>query len=132
MGRLINLAVSKARSVKYSLTEPIKLRFLREPCLKADPLISVIVPTHDRKTLLIERCLKSILAQMYRNFEVIVVAHGCTDGTALAVRAYLSDPRIRVISIPRTGTYPPTLENHWFAGRVVPANEGLKHCRGGW
>src|SRR3990167_9301591 len=127
-----NRIICFARAIWYDLTEPIKLRFVREPCHQANPLISVVVPTFNRKTLLIERCLKSILAQTYKNFEVIVVAHGCTDGTTLAVRTYLPDPRIKVISIPRTETYPPTLENHWFAGRVVPANVGLAHVRGEW
>ena len=73
--------------------------------------------------------MKSILAQTYKNFEIIVVAHGCTDGTVVAVLS-LRDPRIKVVSIPREKTYPPTLENHWFAGRVVPANVGLDNCRG--
>src|SRR3990167_1305369 len=102
MGRLNNVAISAAKSAIYGLIEPIKLRLLREPCLQTDPLINIVVPTHDRKTLLIERCLKSILAQTYKNLEIIVVANGCTDGTALAVRTYLPDPRIKVISIPRT------------------------------
>ena len=127
-----NRFISLTRSFWYGLTEPIKLRLLRKPCPQANPPISVVVPTFNRKTLLIERCLKSVLAQTYKNFEVIVVAHGCTDGTTLAVRTYLPDPRIKVISIPRTETYLPTLENHWFAGRVVPANVGLAHIRGAW
>ena len=127
-----NRIISLARSTWYGLTEPLKLALVRTPSWSKSPLISVIVPTHNRKILLIERCLKSILAQTYKNFEVIVVAHGCTDGTVTTVRTYLRDPRIRIIEIPREQTYPPTLENHWFAGRVAAANVGLDNCRGAY
>lgn len=115
----------------YGLTEPVKLRLLRKTCLKADPLVSVYIPSHNRKELLVSRCLKSVLNQTYGNLEVIVVAHGCTDGTNLEVaRLWFRDKRIKFISIPRTETYPPTVENHWFAGRVVPSNVGLANCTG--
>ena len=126
-----NQFVSHARSTWYGLTEPVKLAWSRKPCLQVDPLVSIYVPTFNRRELLIERCLKSILAQTYKNFEVIVVAHGCTDGTVVAVLS-LRDQRIKVVSIPREKTYPTTLENHWFAGRVAASNVGLENCRGGW
>jgi glycosyltransferase involved in cell wall biosynthesis len=71
-----------------------------------------------------------VKAQTYRNIEIIVAAHGCTDGTAERLAGY--DPRLRVIEVPRTRTYPPTAENHWLAGPVVPANAALKECRGEW
>lgn len=133
MGGLKNLLISKSRSLFYGLTEPVKLRFLRKPCLKSDPLVSVYIPTHNRKELLVSRCLKSVLNQTYKNFEVIVVAHGCTDGTNLEVaRLWFRDKRIKFISIPRTETYTPSVENHWFAGRVVPSNVGLSLCKGDW
>ena len=127
----LNRAICLARSAWYGVSEPVKLSLVREVCRQADPLVSVIVPTFNRKALLIERCLKSILAQTYKNFELIVVAHGCTDGTLIAVLG-LRDPRIRVVAIPREQTYPPTLENHWFAGRVAASNVGLAHCTGKW
>ena len=133
MGRLKNFAICKARSIKYALTEPIKLGFLREPCLKADPLVSVYIPTHSRRELLLERGLKSVQSQTYKNLEIIVIGHGCTDGTNIAVlKQHLSDRRIKFVSIPRTQTYPPTVENHWFVGRVVPSNAGLDSCTGEW
>lgn len=97
------------------------------------PLVSVYIPTHNRRDLLIQRSLKSVLRQSYRHLEIIVIGHGCTDGTNLFVaREFLRDKRIRYISIPRNETYPPSVENHWCAGRVVPSNVGLKACRGDW
>jgi glycosyltransferase involved in cell wall biosynthesis len=45
------------------------------------PLISVIIPTFNRVELLRET-VQSVRNQTYRNFEVIVVNDGCSDGTA--------------------------------------------------
>lgn len=57
--------------------------------------MSVIVPLYN-KAAYVGRCLESILAQQYDEFEVIVVDDGSTDGSAEIVRGY-KDPRVRVI-----------------------------------
>ncbi len=44
------------------------------------PLISIIVPVYNIKEY-IERCVKSITNQTYRNLEIILVDDGSTDGT---------------------------------------------------
>ncbi|QFR32046.1 glycosyltransferase family 2 protein [Ancylobacter sp. TS-1] len=46
----------------------------------ADVAFSVILPTFDRMPIL-DDCLRLLLAQTHRNFEVIVVDDGSTDGT---------------------------------------------------
>lgn len=99
--------------------------------MEAPILISVYIPTYNRVDLLINRSLPSIIAQTYTNIEIIIVAHGCTDNTVAAVLAF-NDPRIKIIELPRKQTYPPTLENHWYAGRVAAANAGLRACTGDW
>jgi glycosyltransferase involved in cell wall biosynthesis len=81
--------------------------------------------------LLLSRALPSVLAQTYTNIEIIVAAHGCTDGTVELCRR-IDDSRLRVVEVPRRQTYPPTVENHWAAGPVAPANAALKLCRGDW
>lgn len=48
--------------------------------MNAGPLVSVIIPTHNRREMLAE-ALATVFAQTYRNFEVIVVDDGSTDGT---------------------------------------------------
>ncbi len=44
------------------------------------PLVSVVIPTYNRKDFLIE-AVESVLNQSYRNIELIVADDGSTDGT---------------------------------------------------
>ncbi len=127
---IANRLICAGRSLYYS-TEWLKLRCARFGWVPdTRPLVSVYIPTHNRIGLLLERALPSVRAQSYRHIEIIVAAHGCTDGTAQRLVGY--DPRLRVIEVPRTQTYPPTAENHWLAGPVVPANAALEACSGQW
>ncbi len=48
------------------------------------PLVSVIIPTLNRKDLTVQ-AIKSVTAQSYRNIEIIVIDNGSNDGTAQAV-----------------------------------------------
>ena len=96
-----------------------------------DPLVTCYIPTFNRADILLSRALPSVKGQTYTNLEIIVAAHGCTDGTEARVRA-LDDRRLHVLSVPRTRTYPPTAENHWLAGPVIPANAALHASRGAW
>jgi len=46
-----------------------------------DNLISIIIPTYNRKNDL-ESCISSILISEYRNIEIVIVDNASTDGTA--------------------------------------------------
>lgn len=59
------------------------------------PLISIIVPAHDRENT-IGYCLKSILNQTYKNFEIIVADDYFTDNTVKIVNSF-NDSRIKCI-----------------------------------
>lgn len=60
-------------------------------------MISVIVPVYNAEKY-IERCLNSILAQTYTNFEIIIVDDGSTDCTDEILKLYeKKDKRIRII-----------------------------------
>jgi glycosyltransferase involved in cell wall biosynthesis len=57
--------------------------------------VSVVIPLYNKGPY-IARALKSVLAQTFQDFEVIVVDDGSTDGGAEVVRGF-DDPRIRLI-----------------------------------
>jgi glycosyltransferase involved in cell wall biosynthesis len=80
------------------------------------PLVSVIVPTHNRARLL-ERTLRSILAQDVRDLEVIVVDDGSTDETRVMA---VADPRVIVVHNPAP------------AGVSAARNAGIARARGTW
>lgn len=57
------------------------------------PTVSVIIPTHNRGSLL-RRALHSVLHQSYQNIEVIIVDDGSTDDTRIIVMSF-QDTRVR-------------------------------------
>jgi glycosyltransferase involved in cell wall biosynthesis len=59
------------------------------------PTVSVVIPTHNRRELLL-RTIHSVLAQEAIDFEIVVVDDGSTDGTSHAVR-FLNDRRVRLL-----------------------------------
>lgn len=136
--RVCDKLISGFNSFRYAITERISVIFARMKyerfyiCEKEDPLISVYIPTYNRAALLMERSVPSILAQTYRNFELIIVGDCCTDNTEERLLK-TGDPRIRFYNLPeRKYRYPSTAENHWLAGPVVPANKALSLVRGKW
>lgn len=81
------------------------------------PLASVIVPAYNCEPY-IDKCLGSLQRQGFRDFEVIVVDDGSTDGTAAVVDSFVNaDSRFRLI---RT-------ENH---GVSHARNTALDHMAG--
>lgn len=51
------------------------------------PKVSVLIPTYNRASLLVD-AIESVLAQTYTNTETIVIDDGSTDNTAEVVRRY--------------------------------------------
>jgi Glycosyl transferase family 2 len=78
------------------------------------PAVSVIIPTYQRRENAM-RAVQSVFRQTFRNFELIVVDDGSTDGTAEALAGL--DPR---------------LYYHWQENRGVGAarNAGITVARG--
>ncbi|GJF27744.1 hypothetical protein KNE206_04440 [Kitasatospora sp. NE20-6] len=65
----------------------------------APPLISVVLPSHDRNGQLKE-CLDALLAQSFRDFEVVLVVDPSPDCPERTAEAYgMRDPRITVLSL---------------------------------
>ena len=65
--------------------------------MNAVPRISVIIPVYNIEACL-SRCLDSLLAQSFRDFEVLCVDDESPDGSAAVIREYqLRDPRIHLL-----------------------------------
>lgn len=135
---LVDKLISSFNDSRYGILEPIKLKIARlrfeHLYAKEDkfPLISVYIPTYNRAEILMERSVPSVLAQTYKNFELIIVGDHCTDKTEEMILK-IKDSRVRFYNLPKRGyRYPPTAENHWLAGPVTAANQGLKMVRGKW
>lgn len=64
---------------------------------KLNEMVSVVVPIYNTKAFL-EKCMKSILNQTYRNWELIFVDDGSTDGSGELCDEYAKEyEKIRVI-----------------------------------
>ena len=83
---------------------------------EAHPTISVIMPVHDRRSLVAE-ALASVFSQSYPEMEVIVVDDGSTDGTGATVTRHF--PRARYVR-----------QKH--SGVAAARNRGLVEARGQW
>jgi len=81
------------------------------------PRISVIIPTFNRAAL-VKEAVASVLAQTYRDFELLVVDDGSTDGTREALAAFGGE--IRVLSRPSRG------------GVSAARNAGIAAAQGKW
>lgn len=68
-----------------------------------EPLVSIIVPVYNGERT-IERCLRSIQNQSYKNIEIIVVDDGSTDHTGNVIEKYAAqDGRFRHIRKENSG-----------------------------
>jgi len=84
----------------------------------SDPFFSVLLPAYNARGH-IGAALRDLLAQTFRDFEILVVDDGSGDGTGDVVKSFL-DPRIRLITLP---------ENRGLVGAL---NAGLSEARGRW
>lgn len=96
---------------------------------KKDPLVSICIATYNRADLLVDRCLRSILNQDYKNIEVIVVGDCCTDHTAARI-AEIKDPRLAFINLPERGKYPTNPRLRWMVAGTAAINHALKLAQG--
>lgn len=81
------------------------------------PLVSVIVGVYNAERY-IDACIRSVLHQTYKQFELIVVDDASTDGS-MAVVEQFSDSRIRVVRLATNS-----------GGPSIPRNRGVAVARG--
>ena len=81
--------------------------------------VSVVIPVHNGEKYLAQ-AIESVLGQTFRDFELLVVDDGSTDGTAAIIGGYADrDPRVRCLS----------QENR---GVAAAGNRGLQEARCEW
>lgn len=96
---------------------------------KEFPLVSVCVGTYNRGRILIERSLRSILNQTYKNLEVIVVGDCCTDDTEELV-SNIKDERLHFVNLPQRGNYPKNAKLRWMVAGTATVNHALNIAKG--
>lgn len=69
------------------------------------PRVSVLVPTYNSVEF-VGATMESILAQSFRDFELVVSDHSSTDGTWEVLQRYADDPRIRLSRLASGGGAP--------------------------
>ncbi len=84
-------------------------------------VVSVVVPTYDRRDLVI-RCVEALAAQRFESFEVIVVDDGSTDDSVARLEKLASEhPGLRL----------QVLVNDVNRGANYSRNRGIRAARGG-
>jgi glycosyltransferase involved in cell wall biosynthesis len=84
------------------------------------PFFTVIIPVYNRSDLVGES-IESVLAQEFKDFELIVVDDGSTDDSVEVLQHYaLKDERITVVALPKN------------EGRCFARNTGLEKALGEW
>ena len=68
---------------------------------KLTPIVSIVIPTYNHANF-INRSLKSVINQTFKNWEAIVIDNHSTDETEKILRGY-TDPRIRYLKINNDG-----------------------------
>lgn len=84
--------------------------------MSTEPLVSIVTPTYNRSDL-IGDTIRSVVAQTYQNWEMLIVDNGSTDDTRRVVESF-PDARIRYFFQQGTGS------------PVGPRNRGFAEARG--
>ena len=69
------------------------------------PRVSVVVPSYN-SVAYVDATMRSILAQTFSDFELVVSDHTSTDGTWEALQRYTADPRVRLSRLSPGGGAP--------------------------
>jgi glycosyltransferase involved in cell wall biosynthesis len=78
--------------------------------------VSVVVPSYNNARF-IEATMDSILAQTFKDFELIVADHSSADGTWERLQRYRTDPRVRLLRTEAGGGAPRNWERVTAAAR---------------
>lgn len=82
-------------------------------------LVSIIMPSYNTASF-IEESIQSVLAQTYRNWELLIIDDCSPDNTGDVVLPYLKDERIKFF------------KNEKNSGAAVSRNRALREAKGKW
>jgi glycosyltransferase involved in cell wall biosynthesis len=82
-------------------------------------LFSVVIPTYNRKELVVE-AIQSVVDQSYHDWELLICDDCSTDGTIEILRSKFPDKRIHFYSTAKNG------------GNAAARNIGIKHAKGAY
>jgi GalNAc5-diNAcBac-PP-undecaprenol beta-1,3-glucosyltransferase len=87
-----------------------------------DPLVSVIIPTYNRETLLC-RAIESVIRQTYKKIEIIITDDNSTDGSEVAIKKYITgyDKNIKYVK-----------NSKYLRGPCGNKNNGFDNATGEW
>lgn len=85
------------------------------------PTVSVVVPAYNNADF-IEQTVRSVLAQTYTDFELIIGDHASTDDTWDRLQAFAEDPRVTLLRTPAGGG----AKRNWDAVSQAAHGELLK------
>lgn len=96
-----------------------------------EPLISVVIPVYNEEKR-VERAIRSIMQQTYKNLEIIVIDDGSTDESAQIIQALAAeDSRVQYHSLPYRGSRKNWRGYDINAGYAARAY-GYKIAKGEW
>lgn len=88
--------------------------------MNSEPFVSVVLPTYNGSAY-VARAIESVVRQTYRNFELVVVDDGSTDGTKEILRQFgRRYPKLVVVT------------HETNKGFVQTLNDGVAHARGAY
>lgn len=115
---LVLYLVSYDRTERYHLQVKSKYSAsIRSPFIREE-LCSIIIPARNEQDT-IKRTVQRCLQQTYRNIEVIVICHNCTDRTF--EEAKIEDERVKVFDVKTNET-----------GKGIALNFGVKYASGNY
>ena len=102
---MIDRRLGKVESMYSAVSTWAVTGWIEQAELDAAPLVSVIVPTHNRSPRL-QRAVDSIIGQKYQNWEIVIIDDGSTDNTPVLIEQLTQDlgqSRLQSIRIRQSG-----------------------------
>lgn len=100
--------------------------------MESKPLISVVIPVYNEEKK-IERCLRSILGQTYKNIEVIVIDDHSSDNSLNIVKKIAQeDPRVIYQTLPNKPAQRKNWRGYDINAGFAARNYGFKIANGEW